>query len=112
MREGFYRLEYAGSQGAGFGLIVLDTNQVIGCDLSGGVFRGSYQWNTQTQQFDVDATFTATNPVQLVQGISLQPGQQFSIKTSFSKDANGEVVPVQTNFGPVNARMTLIEPMP
>ena len=53
MKEGFYSITYTGASGDwGFGMIVLDTGQIIGADVAGGRYDGQYQFNQQTQMLD------------------------------------------------------------
>ena len=35
--EGYYSVDYTGSVGQGFGVMVLDTNIVVGADYAGGI---------------------------------------------------------------------------
>lgn len=41
-REGFYAISYEGTAGAGFGVIVLDTGELVGADAMGGEYDGTY----------------------------------------------------------------------
>ena len=36
MKEGFYRIDYAGFAGSGFAIIVFDTGIIVGSDMVGG----------------------------------------------------------------------------
>ena len=108
MKEGFYRVDFTGVADWGFGLIALDTGEIVGCDIGGGIFDGTYDFNHGTNTVDATVTFTATEAVGLVQGVTLAPGQTFGVRVSFPKDAEGVVVQADTDLGPVNVKMTCL----
>ena len=113
MREGFYKIEYAGSAGFGAGVIVLDTNMVIGADAAGGEYDGSYVWNTEKQKFDVKITVKIPEGVQLVQGyVAPSGGTEFMVEFSLPRDAAGEIVQVETPLGKVALVITFIRAFP
>ena len=58
MKEAFYSITYAGATGSwGFGMIVLDTGVIIGADVAGGRYDGSYQFNKQTNMIDASELY-------------------------------------------------------
>lgn len=100
-KEGFYSIQYQGPKGQGFGLIALDTGTVVGADVTGGLFDGTYNYNHKTEMLDVKITLTVPAGESLVTGA---PPQASEYKTTFESSLPrtlGEEKPIQVN-GPEN----------
>ena len=109
MREGFYRVDYQGIAGLGFAIMVLDTGDVIGADMMGGVYNGTYEWNDQTQLLDVTASGQVPEGVQLVQGVVAPAGgMELEIQCSFPREPDNVVVPAMTNHGPIQVAVRFL----
>ena len=113
MREGFYRVDYVGVAGLGFAIIVLDTGIVVGADVTGGVYDGTFEWNEQTQLLDIAASGWVPEGVQLVQGtVAPAGGLNFNIQCSFPREPDNVVVPATTDFGPVKVCVRYLRAFP
>ena len=113
MREGFYRVDYQGIAGLGFAIMVLDTGIVIGADVTGGVYNGTYEWNDQTQLLDVTASGRVPEGVQLVQGVVAPAGGlELEIQCSFPREPDNVVVPAMTNYGPIQVAVRFLRGFP
>ena len=103
MKEGFYRIDYVGTVGRGFGIIVLDTQVVVGTDMAGGLYDGTYQFNPDTNMLEAKIKVTIPAGAWLVQGIPAQDKKwNFEFEASFRRETTETPVTVQTPFGPVN----------
>ena len=97
----------------GFAIMVLDTGIVIGADVTGGVYNGTYEWNEQTQLLDMEATGLVPEGVQLVQGmVAPAGGQNLEVKCSFPREPDNVVVPATTNFGLVQVCVRFLRGFP
>ena len=102
MREGIYKIDYQGATGMGFALIVLETETVIGADLAGGIYDGSYRWNEQTQRLDVDVKVDVPEGSVSVMGVVAPPGGlKFGVRCSFPRDPDNQTVRAETDYGPI-----------
>ncbi len=104
MKEGFYSIAFTGQTGdSGFGIFALDTSNVIGADVTGARYDGTYAYNQQTELIDADITLTVPPGVPLVQGVPARPEEwSFNFTASFPSEAKETPVGVDTPYGPVN----------
>ena len=110
--EGFYRFEFVGWAGAGCGVLVLDTNIVVGADIAGVTYDGDYVWNDRTQCFDVNVSVSVPEGTQTVQGqIAPAGGMTFNVQCSFPREPD---VPVRasTDLGSVDVQLRLLRTFP
>lgn len=113
MREGFYLVEYVGLAGAGNAIMALDTGIVIGVDITGGLYDGTFEWNEQTQLLDIDVRVQVPEGVVLAQGNVAPPGGLvFGVQCSFPRNPDNQIVEARTDFGPVNVRVRLLREFP
>src|SRR4051812_39736095 len=87
-REGFYSIHYngstAGSSGVGMGMLILDSGIIVGCDMTGGTFDGTYEFNEQTQMVEARMLMRMPPGSFLVTGVSALP-HGFPINASLSR---------------------------
>jgi len=83
MSEGFYSVVFQGIAGNGGGMIVLDTQMVVGADPWGAMYDGTYVINTTTNTIDIDVTVTMPNNIISVTGHP--PGSKFKLKGSIPR---------------------------
>ena len=114
MKEGFYSIAFTGQTGdSGFGIIVLDTLRVVGADVTGARYDGTYAYNQQTGLIDVDLKLTVPPGVPLVQDIPARPEEwSFDFTASFPKETGETPVGVNTPFGPVNTIIRYLRAFP
>ena len=114
MKEGFYSIVFVGQTGdSGFGIIVLDTGRVVGVDITGARYDGTYAYNQQTDLIDVDLTLTVPPGVPLVQGIPARSEEwSFDFTANFPKETRESPVEVNTPFGPVNTIFRYLRAFP
>ena len=113
MREGFYKVDYAGqAEGQidfGFALLALDTGTVVGADWAGGLYDGSYEWNERTQLLDLNVAVWIPEGVRVVQGQTAGPGGlKFNVQCSFPREPDNQVVQATTSLGTVAVRISLL----
>ena len=109
MREGIYKVDYAGRMGLGFAVLVIDTGMVVGADAMGGTYDGTYSWNEVTRRVDVIVNVKVPEGVMLVQGqVAPAGGLTFDVSCSFSREAVNELVPANTDFGRVDVVIDLL----
>jgi hypothetical protein len=114
MKEGFYGIWFQGPAGQGAGIIVLDTNTVVGIDVGGVEYDGEYSYNSRSDMLDLNVKATVPPGVWLVQGV---PPQQrpysFDIIASVPRDLGREhAVTVETPFGPISLIMKKVRNFP
>lgn len=114
-REGFWIVDFHGAQGSGAGVIVLDTQIVIGADGSGIVYDGTYSADPATGDLICKVRATAKRPgIILTQnGKSLQPGDGFDLAVRLPRELNqATLVRIDTAYGPVAATFTKVRDFP
>ncbi len=114
MKEGFYSVEFVGHTGdSGFGMFVLDTGQVVGADVAGALYDGTYQHNAKTDTVDATINLTVPPGVSLVMGVPAQPKEwTLELNVSFPRETSKTPIRVQTQYGPVNAVIRFIRGFP
>ena len=109
MREGFYKVDYAGVWGLGFAVLAFDSGVVVGADALGGSYDGTYEWNPATSQLDVQVQIQVPAGVTVVQGqVAPEGGLTFTASCSFPREARNEVVRAKTDLGEVNVAINLL----
>jgi hypothetical protein len=114
-REGFWTVEFQGIAGAGAGMVVLDTGQLVGADASGMHYDGNYTADPASGDLDCVVRCTVTRPgTWLVQsGRPVPVGAAFEARFRLPRTL-GEARPVQiqTSAGPVVAVFTKLRDFP
>jgi hypothetical protein len=54
--DGFFRIAFTGAAGSGFGMLVLRGGVIVGADVGGAMYDGSYTDNSSTQALDFRVT--------------------------------------------------------
>jgi hypothetical protein len=113
-KEGFYLVQYQGQSGYGAGMLVLDTNMVVGADPLGGRYDGTYTYNPATRSLDIVATITIPPGVWAVNGLAAtnQP-VQFPLSVSIPQGhLQGFRHRAQTPAGPIDLVLTKVRDFP
>src|SRR4051812_34762836 len=113
-REGFWSVYYAGVFGNGMGIIVLDSGMVVGADVTGGIWEGEYQFNSETRQLDIRLTVALPPEIlSAVTGQESKVGFREQYQFSLPREMNEEVTHnIQTALGPINAVFKKIRDFP
>ena len=113
MREGFYRVDYEGSDDFGFAVLALDSEMVVGADWAGGTYDGTYEWNPRTELLEVNVTVNIPEGVQTVLGHTAQAGGlKFDVQCSFPREPDNVVVKATSDLGPLAVRIHLLRAFP
>ncbi len=109
--EGMYSVQFAGAAGTGLAALVLNKGNVYGSD--GQVqYDGVYKPSNKPGLIDLVVKAKVPPHVQLVQGYPPQPvAFEFRLTCSFQPGSKG-IVPIQTDLGPVNARIEYMRSLP
>ncbi|MGV3576622.1 MAG: hypothetical protein ACO1O4_15975 [Devosia sp.] len=101
--EGFYAVYYTGQTGFGHAVLVMREGKIVGADVTGGVYDGTYTIEANNS-VTVDIVLTVPPGTTLVTGQTLTTQHSQNIKANVVETfANGQTVPLQTPMGPVNA---------
>jgi hypothetical protein len=103
--DGFFRIAFTGAAGSGFGMLVLRGGVIVGADVGGAMYDGSYTDNSSTQALDFRVTMTAPAGIIPVQtGIPLTEPVNVPISGSVSLGNITTETPTlfETPLGPVN----------
>jgi hypothetical protein len=103
--DGFFRIAFTGTAGSGFGVLVFHGGVIVGADVAGAIFDGSYTDNSATQALDFQVTMSAPAGVVPVQtGIPLTEPMSLPISGSVPIQNITTETPtlLQTPLGPVN----------
>jgi transcriptional regulator with XRE-family HTH domain len=109
--DGMYAVEFAGKTGSGVASLVLDKGIVFGSD--GEVqYDGTYQPSAEPGEIDLSVTARVPPNAQLVMAYPPQPvPYSFSLTCSFKPQSSSEVR-IQTDLGPVSARIHYMRRLP
>jgi hypothetical protein len=113
--DGFFRIAFTGTAGSGFGVLVLHSGVIVGADVGGATYDGSYTENTTTQAIDFQITMNAPAGITLVQtGIALTAPLSMPITGSLSPGNINSETPslLHTPLGPVNILFNKIRDFP
>jgi hypothetical protein len=107
--DGFFRIAFTGTAGSGFGMLAFHGGLIVGADVAGAMFDGSYTDNSATQALDFQVTMSALAgfvPVQT--GIALTEPTSMPISGSIPIENITTETPtlLQTPLGPVNVVFT------
>lgn len=104
--EGFYLAYATGLQGNGVIMFVVMGGKIVGADIMGVRFDGTYTPTQDGGGFDAIIKITAPAGQTLIQGISTGPvGLTYEVKTFLPHDLESvDFLKIPTQFGSVNAR--------
>lgn len=108
--DGFYRGYFTGVQGNGVALFVLKNGILVGSDVFGVSFDGSYVTDPSGGAVTGTVTVTAPPNATLVQGVMSGP-HGMSYEVQFSLPSNFQEQPyirLVTPLGPVNVSLELL----
>jgi hypothetical protein len=111
--EGFFYMAYTGNAGTGFGLLAFTQGVVVGADVAGSTYEGSYTNDRETLNFSL--IMKAPAGIMLVQnGVPLAAPMQLPIRGVLSRAdlEAGNPVLIETDLGPVNAIFKKISDFP
>lgn len=101
MEEGYYSFTYAGPYGSGLGMLVLDRGRVVGADLVGGTYRGTYARREATGELDFEIVVDSPAGTWLVQnGHRLGEAMSYTVKGTLTADGRTPLS-LTTPFGPI-----------
>lgn len=110
--DGFYAVYYTGQTGFGHAVLVLREGKIVGADVTGGVYDGTYTLE-QNHTVTVDIVLTVPAGTTLVTGQTLTAPHSQNIKANIVEAfANGQTVPLNTPMGPVNAIFKKLRDLP
>lgn len=101
--EGFYAMYYTGVSGVGNAVMIVDNGLVVGADVAGGLYNGSY-WIDENGFLDFDIVMTVSAGSILVTGQTFPGPIELTIKSKLAPSfSNGQPVQIETSLGPINA---------
>ena len=111
--DGFYLIHMTGLTGNGVALVVLTDGKIVGSDVVGVTFDGSYAKSPDDDGYTISLSVKAPAGGVLIQGVETGPnGLTYELT---AKLPNGfdkvDFVPVSTPLGPVNARFRKLRGM-
>lgn len=63
MKEAYYSVQYFSHFGNGIGVVAFDTNKLVGADITGGIWDGTYEYNQKTGEIDLNVKLTLPNGI-------------------------------------------------
>lgn len=95
-----YAMQYVGNIGLGAGAVYVGKGIVLGADVGGGRYKGSY--TEQGSNLALKVTLTVPNGATLVTGAVLPPGSQLQLTATWPKDfGNGKPQNISVQGAPV-----------
>ena len=104
MIDGFYAIYYTGVSGSGLGVLALHNGIIIGADMFGGRYDGTYKQSTTPDAYDIAVRITVPPGAPLVTGALAGPHPFYmDVTTTLPEDLGGEQpIRIETSTGPVN----------
>lgn len=105
MIDGFYAVYYTGVTGSGIAVLVINNGTIVGADMAGGRYDGTYSESPTTGFYDAKIKITMPPGTALVTGVLAGP-QPLIMEMAITLPANlgGEQpIRMETQTGPVNA---------
>jgi hypothetical protein len=105
MIDGFFRIAFTGTAGSGLGILVLRSGSIVGADVGGVIYDGSYAENSATGEININVSMAApagTTPVQT--GVPLTAPINVPITATVAPANLNSEKPflLQSPLGPVN----------
>jgi hypothetical protein len=113
VKSGFYRLVFAGGIGSGVGLLAIQDGKIVGIDVGGGEYNGSYQEDAtaDTVTIHLEVTIAANMPIVTGERARSEPWIlpiDATLRTNF---ANGTPINIMTSAGSINVSFNLLRPL-
>lgn len=104
--DGFYAAYISGSNGNGFVMFVFSQGTLVGCDLLGVKFDGTYSEGAD-QQISGSVDVIVPPNGEVIQGVKAGPdGMNYSVPFTLSPDfLSAPYIALDTPLGPVNMRL-------
>ncbi len=110
MKEGFYSISYTSTSGArGFGLIAMDTDILVGVDVGGVEYDGTYQYDPSSGMIEAEVKAKVPSGANLVTGAA---DEDFDFKINFPRETTNTPFTINTPGGPVNAVIKFLRHFP
>ncbi|MEQ8195138.1 MAG: hypothetical protein RIB59_11695 [Rhodospirillales bacterium] len=112
--EGIYGVMYTGqNMNWGYAMLIFVDGKVMGSVADGGKYVGFYHYNDQRGKIETEVKVRIPPGVATVTGVPAQPFEvAFNARASFLPAVNNEDVIVNTDTGPVNARINFLRSLP
>ncbi|MDE0942145.1 MAG: hypothetical protein OSB58_06865 [Alphaproteobacteria bacterium] len=104
-REGFWTFRYAGNHGSGYGMFALETGIIVGADVMGGTWDGTYEIVDKHFHLDLAVTFPP-GTTDVITGATSTTEHTERLTLALPNDFEERDITVQTSRGPlaVNCR--------
>jgi transcriptional regulator with XRE-family HTH domain len=112
MKDGMYSIEYQGTGGAGFGVLIFDGGRVYGSDVGMGKYDGSYLINKGTGLVDVKVRVELPANQPSVLGLTNPYDWAIDIETTIAPNSDAGVISAVTALGTVSANYKYLRGLP
>lgn len=111
--DGFYSIVFQGATDWGVGTVVLSNGKVVGADVGGVTYDGTFKAGNTPGTLDIDVTANVPANVRVVQGYSKPTPWSFPIKATVPAGAVGQErrVSISTPLGTVALAFKMLRPM-
>jgi hypothetical protein len=105
--DGFYVAYISGTAGLGMGMFIFSNGVVVGSDISGVSYDGTYVASEDGKSAHVTALVKVPGGTTLIQGVVVPPeGESFQLDRIIPILSDAPFFPLDTPHGPVNVRLT------
>ncbi len=105
--DGFYVAYISGTAGLGMAMFIFREGVMVGSDISGVSYDGTYVASEDGRSAQVSAVVNVPGGTTLVQGVVVPPeGESFRIERLIPLVNDAQFFPLDTPHGPVNVRLT------
>ena len=109
MAEGIYGVRYWQDSGEGVGILVLRRGRILGYDIGGGVYSGTYEARSDGH-FDAKVTLEGVGGLTLVTGhVTPEDGEEIPIEFTVQKYPGPTEFEAATPYGPVKYQLDRLQ---
>ena len=107
----FYTMQYLGQSGVGMGAIYIGKGKIVGADVAGGRYSGTY--SEDAGRIKAEIVLSMPNGGPLVTGNQVPPGTKIPMKADWpSNFANGQAQQIMVTGRPVNVTFEKVDDIP
>jgi len=113
MKDGIYKIDYAGATGTGYAMLVFDGGRIYGSDVARGEYDGHYAPNPNTGMVDIAVKVKMPANAPSVIGMTNPFEWMLEVETSMNPKRDSDNMAVRNNLGqPIKARYEFMRSLP
>ncbi len=113
MKDGMYKIDYAGNTGSGYATLIFESGRIYGADVAHGQYDGHYEANPTTGLVDTSVRVLMPANTPSVIGLVQPFDWTLDVKASMNPARDSDNIQVTNNLGaPLAARYEFLRALP